>query len=92
MSHIQRILPLPRTHGAPCPRLLARSVALRLEAAEVAHALGLTPVHERAMAERLLRQHEALMLLSIAAQEIAHGNRVLGRHYARSAKRAEAGA
>ena len=89
MSHIQRILPLPRSHGAPCPRMLAKAAALRDDAAEVAWKLGELPVWQREHGRVLILQHQALMLRSIAATEMAHGRSVLAAEYVRAARRVE---
>ncbi len=89
MNAINRILPLPRSHGAPCPRQLAKAATLRSDAAEIAHALGETPVYAVRLAHRLLLQHQALTLRAISAEHWAHGRHFLGREYLRSARRVE---
>lgn len=92
MSHIQRILPLPRTHGEPCPRLLSRAAALRCDAAEKAAEIGDLPAYRRAELAVLVAQHQALILRAQAADLMAHDNHTLAREYIRSARRLEAGA
>lgn len=62
MSMIQRILPLARTHGAPCPRLLARAAAFRGDAAEVAHAISELPAYRRCKLAVMVQDHQALIL------------------------------
>ena len=89
MSHIQRIFPLPRTHGDPCPRLLARAAALRDDAAEVAYQIGGLGAWQRDKLGSLMVQHQIHMLRAIAAQEMAHGREVLAREYVRAARRIE---
>lgn len=92
MSHGQEpVYGLPRTHGAPCSRLLARSYSLKDDAAEIAWELAQLPNWCPPMRkDSLLRQHEALMLRALAAHHLAHGNGVLGKHYAASARRLDA--
>lgn len=85
MSHIGRILPMPRTHGEPCPRLLARAAILKGEAAEVAHQIGELPHWRRDRFETLIARHQHFILKSHAATLMAHGHHTLGRAYARSA-------
>ena len=89
MSHIQRILPMPRHHGSPCPRQLAKASALRSDAAEIAHAIGETPVYAAALARRLVMQHRALTLRAVSAEHWAHGRHFLGREYLISARHVE---
>ena len=91
MSFIQRVLPLPRTHGEPCPRLLSRAVALRSDAAEVASEIGDLPAWRRCKLAVLVTQHQALILRAMAAELMAHDNHTLAREYVRSARRLEAG-
>ena len=88
---LQPILPLPRTHGTPDHRMLARAAALRGDASETAECINNLLPWERAKLDRLLREHEALSLRAIAAREMAHGRLTLARHYLRSARRVEAG-
>lgn len=89
MSYIQRILPMPRTHGEPCPRQLAKASALRSDAAEVAYDLGELPAYATRRAHNLMMQHQALTLRALSADHWAHGRFVLGREYLRSARRVE---
>lgn len=89
MSFIQKVLPLPRHHGEPCPRLLARAAAFRSDAAEVAHAIGELPAYRRAKLAVLVQEHQALMLRAQAAELMAHDNHTLAREYVRSARRLE---
>lgn len=92
MNAISGQFGLPRTHGTPCPRLLAKSRSLREDAAEAAWELSQLPNWAAPLRrDSLLRQHEALTLRSIAAHEMAHGNSVIARHYLGSARRVEAG-
>lgn len=81
----------PRNHGAPNPRLMARAVALRADAAEVAHHLGQCPAWQRERGAALIAEHQALMLRSIAAEHFARGEHVLGKSYVATARRVEAG-
>jgi hypothetical protein len=83
--------PAPRSRGAPCARLLARAVALRADAAEVAHHLGQCPAWQREKGAALIAEHQALMLRSIAAEHMARGEHVLARSYVATARRVEAG-
>jgi hypothetical protein len=85
VSHIQRIIPLPRTHGEPCPRLLARAAILKGEAAEVAQQIGELPHWQNDRLHVLVQRHQHFILKSHAATLMAHGHSVLGRAYARSA-------
>lgn len=89
MSHIQRILPLPRTHGEPCPRLLSRAVALKCDAAEKASKIGELPHWDRAGLAALVVEHQTLILRSHACTLMAHGHYVLGKQYAETARRLE---
>lgn len=81
----------PRNHGAPNPRLLARAVALRADAAEVAYRLSECPAWQRERGAALIAEHQALMLRAIAAEHMAHGHAVLARSYVATARRADAG-
>lgn len=89
MNAINRILPMPRHHGSPCPRLLAKAAALRDDAAETAWKLGELSAWQIERGRSLILQHQALMLRSIAATEMAHGRSVLAAEYVRAARRVE---
>ena len=89
---MNRTLPLPRPRGEPCPRLLARAVTLRLDAAETAEKLGRTRAADRAIAASLLREHLGLSLRALAAEQSAHGRATLAQAYVAAARAAEAGA
>jgi len=89
MSYIQRILQMPRSHGEPCPRLLARAAAFRGDAAEVAAQISELPAYRRADLAMLVAQHQALILRAQAAALMAHDNHTLAREYVRSARRLE---
>jgi hypothetical protein len=89
MSHMQRIIPLPRTHGEPCPRLLARAASLKGDAAEVAYRIQCLPAWDMSRLAAHVVEHQALILRSHAATLMAHGHYTLGREYARSARRLE---
>jgi hypothetical protein len=81
----------PRSHGAPCPRLMARAVALRSDAAEVAYHLGQCPNWQREKGAAMIANHQALMLRALAAEHMARGEQVLARSYVATARRVEAG-
>lgn len=81
----------PRNHGAPNPRLLARAVSLRADAAEVAYRLGECPAWQIERGAALIAEHQALMLRALAAEHMARGHAVLARSYLATARRMEAG-
>ena len=85
MSYIQKILPLRE----PCHRMLARAAALKCDAAEVAHRIGDLPHWDRAGLAALVVEHQALILRSHACTLMAHGQHVLGKQYAETARRLE---
>ena len=80
----------PATHGAIDTRMASRAQALRDDAAEIAHRIGQTPVHQHALVQGLIREHQGLLLRAIAADQIAAGNLTLARTYIATAKWAEA--
>lgn len=92
MSYIQRILPMPRHHGEPCPRLLARAAALKSDAAETAFAIAELPAYRAAKLAVMVAQHQSLTLRAQAAELMAHGHHTLAREYIRSARRLEVAA
>jgi hypothetical protein len=79
----------PRSHGAPCPRLMARAVALRSDAAEVAYHLGQCPNWQRERGAAMIANHQALMLRALAAEHMARHVPHPAGPAARSVERAE---